>query len=125
MSDETAPHETVRLHVRHELLEADDWEYLLAGHLVGTQWVLPEQGADQIGKIRQTAEREMGQKMKYPEVVFDFSGKRMSVRGFLRRIDPEDIGDINPSCRAAERIVRIQQQHSWRTTHTATGATNE
>lgn len=100
--------------VRDALMDAPDWEYTLAGHLAGTDWVHPENGVDTIGKVRTVSEREQGHRYTHPEIVFKHSNLRLPVSGFLRRIDPTDIGDIEPSGRDAKRIVAIQEQHSWR-----------
>lgn len=109
-----------RISVRDNPMDADDWEYLLAGHLVGSDWVFPEIGVDTIGEVRQTSEKSHGQRVKYPEIVLKYNGMRMSVSGFLRRIDPNDVGDIDPSDRVAKQIVRIHEESSWRSMDTAT-----
>lgn len=100
--------------VRDEPMDAADWEYTLGGKLIGTDWELPEEGVDTIGKLRQSTERHEGQEMTFPEIVFRYTGKRVSVSGFLRRIDPNDVGDVEPADSVADRIVSVQKEDSWR-----------
>jgi hypothetical protein len=94
--------------------DAPDWQYWLAGQLLGTDWQFPEQGVDTIGQVKSNTTREQGQKFTSPEVVLKYAGTRLPVSGFLRRIDPNDIADIDPADKTAERIVDIHQSHSWR-----------
>lgn len=120
--------DTERLTVRDAVMDSDDWEYTLAGHLVGTDWNFPEHETDTIGEVRQGYERHEGERIDYPEVVLKYTGRRFPVSGFLRRIDPNDIGDVEPAGRVAERIISIHEERSWRQVHAATqqsGGNNE
>jgi hypothetical protein len=100
---------------------SNDWEHTLAGQLIGTNWNFPDLGNDTIQKIRQTHERQAGSKIEYVELVLKYSGRRLPVSGFLRRIDPGDIGDVEPAGPVADRVVEIHRQHSWRKVHTGSG----
>jgi len=111
-SDQTT--EVDDLTVRDSAKDAADWEYILAGNLLGTDWVLPGGDLDTVGEVRFASEKLSGETMKYPEVVLKYSGRHMQVSTFLRRIDPSDIGDIEPSDRIANRIVDIQEDHAWK-----------
>lgn len=82
--------------------------------LIGTRWKHPEHGEMEVGKAQQGKEKHEGEDMEHPEITLKYWGKRMSVSGFLHRIDPKDIGDIKPFGREAEKIVSIQNQNSWR-----------
>jgi len=104
--------------VRDAVMDSDDWEYTLAGQLVGTDWNFPEHGTDTIDTVRESSERQRGQRMDYPEAVLKYSGHRIPVSGFLRRIDPNDIGEVEPAGKVAERIVSLQNERSWRQVHT-------
>lgn len=95
-------------------MDAADWEYVLGGMLVGTEWELPEHGVDTIGKLRQSTERHEGHEVTFPEIVFRYTGTRVSVSGFLRRIDPNDVGDVEPADPVADEIVSVQEEDSWR-----------
>ena len=91
--------------IRDSLSTADDDEYELAGHLVGTDWVFPQYGVDTIKAIRATTTREQGHRYEHPEVVLKNAGIRLPVSGFQRRFSPNDIGDVEPADQTAERIV--------------------
>lgn len=92
------------LEIRPDVMSEDDRLYELGGLLVGTDWVLPD-GVDTVDVVRETSETIEGQTMKFPELRFKNYSYRLSVEGFLRRIDPGDIGDIEPAELVSERIV--------------------
>ncbi len=102
--------------VRDALMDSEDWQYTVAGHLVGTDWLLPEyeQELDTVKAVRQETEKSTGHSMKYPEVIFRHSNIRFAVPSFIRRIDPTDVGDIEPAGGTAEQIVKIQKEEAWR-----------
>lgn len=103
--------------VRNANMDSPDWEYALAGHLIGTEWLFPDRGVVTVRRAQYTKERVQGERIQTPEVVMD-TGQRISVSGFLRRIDPNDIGDVEPSGKVARRIVDVHTRpdFSWRKT---------
>ena len=102
------------LKVHTELLDSSDWEYVLGGMLVGTEWLFPKLGEEVVEEVRKTSETVEGEKVEYVELVLKWSGRRMAVSSFLRRIDSNDIGDVKPSSSESSKIRFIQEEYSWR-----------
>jgi hypothetical protein len=114
MSEDTDSVGVDAANIHSDLMDSPDWEYVLAGQLLGTDWNHPEYGADTIKNVRHKETKLQGERTKSPEVVLKYEGIRLPVSGFLRRIDPNDIADIEPANKEAERVVQFQEKHSWR-----------
>lgn len=83
--------------------DAADWEYELAGLLLRSDWVFPDGDVRRIKSARHARTTEQGYTYKFVEVV-DGGGTRHSVEGFKRRIDLNDLGDLEPANGVAERV---------------------
>lgn len=92
---------------RRTMDEADEY-YQLAGQLLGTTWVMPDDTVVTVKKARQSQEHIQGERTTHPEVVLS-NEKRLPVSGFAARINPREYGDIEPSGNIARKIVEELQ----------------
>lgn len=102
MSDQQTNAESV---INRPLMDAHDDEYVLAGRLLGTQWVFPEKGAQQVEKAVYARQSEQGQTMHYPKIVITH-GTSYAVSSFRWRIAGSS-KDIEPANELAHQLVRV------------------
>jgi hypothetical protein len=96
--------------IERQLVDADADEYILAGELLGSKWALPEGNKVEIKTVSRVETSQQGETLYYPEVELWPSGIIHRVKGFKERIDPTDIGDIEPinpvAIKITERLAR-------------------
>ena len=88
------------------LNDADWGEYSLGGKLLGSQWDFPNGETNEIKCLTVETEKADNMTLKYPQIEFEH-GYEERVSAFKTRIDSQLIGDIEPSCDAANEIIRI------------------